>query len=145
MTKTQRQRMIADWLREHRVGSQEELVARLSLAGITATQATVSAIQPSWIICKFVGIGSASFLYAERKAIVAPLAVQPAISTSSARPLRKSFRLWVSKPTSFHMRRSNEFRFSSTISASENTRPAFGFVSKAAEISCSLSSRQTSS
>ena len=42
MTKNQRQRMIADWLREHRVGSQEELVARLSLAGIAATQATVS-------------------------------------------------------------------------------------------------------
>lgn len=42
MTKNQRQRMIIDWLREHRVGSQEELVARLSLAGITATQATVS-------------------------------------------------------------------------------------------------------
>ena len=41
MTKTQRQRMIADWLRQHRVGSQEELVARLSLSGITATQATV--------------------------------------------------------------------------------------------------------
>ena len=42
MSKHQRQRMIADWLREHRVGSQEELVARLSLAGIAATQATVS-------------------------------------------------------------------------------------------------------
>lgn len=42
MTKTQRQRMIADWLRQFRVGSQEELVARLSLAGIAATQATVS-------------------------------------------------------------------------------------------------------
>ena len=42
MTKNQRQRMITDWLREHRVGSQEELVARLSLAGIAATQATVS-------------------------------------------------------------------------------------------------------
>ncbi|HYC94795.1 MAG TPA: arginine repressor [Sphingomicrobium sp.] len=42
MTKHQRQRMIADWLRELRVGSQEELVARLSLEGITATQATVS-------------------------------------------------------------------------------------------------------
>jgi transcriptional regulator of arginine metabolism len=41
-SKAQRQRMIADWLREHRVGSQEELVARLSLAGIPATQATVS-------------------------------------------------------------------------------------------------------
>lgn len=41
-SKTQRQRMIADWLRELRVGSQEELVARLSLAGIAATQATVS-------------------------------------------------------------------------------------------------------
>ena len=42
MTKTQRQRMIADWLREFQVGSQEEVVARLSLAGIDATQATVS-------------------------------------------------------------------------------------------------------
>lgn len=41
-SKTQRQRMIADWLREFKVSSQEELVARLSLAGITATQATVS-------------------------------------------------------------------------------------------------------
>ena len=41
-TKTQRQRMIADWLRELRVGSQEEIVARLSLSGIAATQATVS-------------------------------------------------------------------------------------------------------
>ena len=41
-TKVQRQRMIADWLREHRVGSQEEVVARLSLSGINATQATVS-------------------------------------------------------------------------------------------------------
>ena len=41
-SKAQRQRMIADWLREHRVGSQEELAARLSLAGIAATQATVS-------------------------------------------------------------------------------------------------------
>jgi len=40
--KNQRQRMIADWLREFRVGSQEELVARLSMAGIAATQATVS-------------------------------------------------------------------------------------------------------
>ena len=40
--KVQRQRMIADWLREHRVGSQEEVVARLSLSGIAATQATVS-------------------------------------------------------------------------------------------------------
>ena len=42
MTKNQRQRLIADWLREFKVGSQEELVARLSLAGIAATQATVS-------------------------------------------------------------------------------------------------------
>jgi len=40
--KGQRQRMIGDWLREQRVGSQEELVARLGLAGIAATQATVS-------------------------------------------------------------------------------------------------------
>ena len=42
MSKAQRQRLVADWLREHRVGSQEELVARLALAGIAATQATVS-------------------------------------------------------------------------------------------------------
>jgi len=42
VSKSQRQTMIADWLREHRVGSQEELVARLSMAGIPATQATVS-------------------------------------------------------------------------------------------------------
>jgi transcriptional regulator of arginine metabolism len=42
LSKSQRQRMIADWLRDHRVGSQEEVVARLSLAGVTATQATVS-------------------------------------------------------------------------------------------------------
>ena len=41
-SKSQRQRMIGDWLRTHRVGSQEELVARLGLAGIAATQATVS-------------------------------------------------------------------------------------------------------
>lgn len=40
--KTQRQRLIADWLRDQQVGSQEDLVARLGLAGITATQATVS-------------------------------------------------------------------------------------------------------
>ena len=42
VSKSQRQRMIADWLRAHRVGSQEEVVARLALAGLTATQATVS-------------------------------------------------------------------------------------------------------
>lgn len=40
--KQQRQRLIADWLRQHRIGSQEELVARLDLAGVAATQATVS-------------------------------------------------------------------------------------------------------
>ncbi|MEQ7874198.1 arginine repressor [Sphingomonas sp. ASV193] len=40
--KPQRQRMIADWLRSGRVGSQEEIVARLGLAGVAATQATVS-------------------------------------------------------------------------------------------------------
>jgi transcriptional regulator of arginine metabolism len=40
--KPQRQRLIADWLRGFEVGSQEEVVARLSLAGIAATQATVS-------------------------------------------------------------------------------------------------------
>lgn len=40
--KAQRQRMIGDWLRDDRVGSQEELVARLGLAGLAATQATVS-------------------------------------------------------------------------------------------------------
>ena len=42
VSKNQRQRMIADWLRAHRVGSQEEVVARLALAGVAATQATVS-------------------------------------------------------------------------------------------------------
>ena len=40
--KQQRQRLIADWLRQYRIGSQEELVARLDLAGVPATQATVS-------------------------------------------------------------------------------------------------------
>jgi transcriptional regulator of arginine metabolism len=40
--KQQRQRLIADWLRRYRIGSQEELVARLDLAGVAATQATVS-------------------------------------------------------------------------------------------------------
>ena len=40
--KQQRQRLIADWLRQHRIGSQEELVSRLDLAGVSATQATVS-------------------------------------------------------------------------------------------------------
>lgn len=40
--KLQRQRLIADWLRDDQVASQEELVARLGLAGIVATQATVS-------------------------------------------------------------------------------------------------------
>jgi len=40
--KQQRQRLIADWLRGGRIGSQEELVARLGLAGISATQTTVS-------------------------------------------------------------------------------------------------------
>lgn len=41
-TKQQRQRLIADWLRGGRIGSQEELVAKLGLAGISATQTTVS-------------------------------------------------------------------------------------------------------
>ena len=41
-TKQQRQRLIADWLRSGPIGSQEELVARLGLAGIGATQTTVS-------------------------------------------------------------------------------------------------------
>ena len=41
-SKSQRQRMIADWLREDRVGSQEDVVARLALAGLATTQATVS-------------------------------------------------------------------------------------------------------
>ena len=40
--KQQRQRLIAGWLRQQRIGSQEELVARLDLAGVPATQATVS-------------------------------------------------------------------------------------------------------
>lgn len=41
-SKVQRQRRIADWLREDVVGSQEEIVARLAVFGIVATQATVS-------------------------------------------------------------------------------------------------------
>ena len=40
--KGKRQRLIADWLRAGEIGSQEELVARLGLAGLLATQATVS-------------------------------------------------------------------------------------------------------
>ena len=40
--KQQRQRLIADWLRNERIASQEELVTRLGLAGVPATQATVS-------------------------------------------------------------------------------------------------------
>jgi len=42
VTKGQRQRLIADWLRAGEVGSQDELVSRLADAGVTATQATVS-------------------------------------------------------------------------------------------------------
>ena len=41
-SKSRRQRMIADWLRASRIGSQDELVARLFSAGVSATQATVS-------------------------------------------------------------------------------------------------------
>lgn len=41
-SKQQRQRAIGDWLRSGRVGSQEELVGRLALTGVVATQATVS-------------------------------------------------------------------------------------------------------
>jgi len=41
-TKSRRQRMIADWLRGSRIGSQDEIVARLSSEGVSATQATVS-------------------------------------------------------------------------------------------------------
>lgn len=40
--KAQRQRLIADWLRDQAIGGQEELVARLAGSGIAATQATVS-------------------------------------------------------------------------------------------------------
>jgi transcriptional regulator of arginine metabolism len=40
--KQQRQRLIADWLRNERIASQEELVARLDRAGAPATQATIS-------------------------------------------------------------------------------------------------------
>ncbi|MEO6247753.1 MAG: arginine repressor [Sphingomicrobium sp.] len=42
VTKGQRQRLIADWLRAGEVGSQEELVVRLAEVGVPATQATVS-------------------------------------------------------------------------------------------------------
>lgn len=41
-SKVQRQRLIADWLRDGQVGGQEDLVARLSQSGVAATQATVS-------------------------------------------------------------------------------------------------------
>ena len=41
-SKSQRQRMIADWVRSERIGSQDELVARLAGEGVSATQATVS-------------------------------------------------------------------------------------------------------
>jgi len=34
--------MIADWLRASRIGSQDEIVARLADTGVSATQATVS-------------------------------------------------------------------------------------------------------
>jgi transcriptional regulator of arginine metabolism len=40
--KDQRRRLIADWLREQKVASQDELVDRLISAGFSATQATVS-------------------------------------------------------------------------------------------------------
>jgi transcriptional regulator of arginine metabolism len=40
--KAQRQRLLADWLRGGTVKSQDELVAKLRLAGLVATQATVS-------------------------------------------------------------------------------------------------------
>ena len=42
VSKGQRQRMIADWLRGAGIGSQDELVALLASAGVAATQATVS-------------------------------------------------------------------------------------------------------
>ncbi len=42
LSKGQRQRMVSDWLRTDRVASQEDLVARLALAGLAVTQATVS-------------------------------------------------------------------------------------------------------
>jgi transcriptional regulator of arginine metabolism len=42
VSKNLRQRMIADWLRDHSIGSQEEIVTRLALVGVAATQATVS-------------------------------------------------------------------------------------------------------
>ena len=41
-SKGRRQRMIADWLRGSRIGSQDEIVSRLSSEGVSATQATVS-------------------------------------------------------------------------------------------------------
>ncbi len=40
--KQRRQRMIADWLRDGPLVSQEEIVSRLASAGFEATQATVS-------------------------------------------------------------------------------------------------------
>lgn len=40
--RTQRQRMLTNWLRDGSLGSQDEMVARLGEAGFVATQATVS-------------------------------------------------------------------------------------------------------
>ena len=65
-SKSQRQRMIADWLRVHRVGSQEELVARLSLAGISATQATVSRDLDELGAVKFKRDGSIRYVLADQ-------------------------------------------------------------------------------
>ena len=42
--KSQRQRMIGGWLREHKVGSQEELVGRLALTVIEEGDITAEAV-----------------------------------------------------------------------------------------------------
>ena len=64
--KSQRQRMIAGWLREHKVGSQEELVARLGLAGIAATQATVSRDLDEMKAVKVRRDGAIRYLFADQ-------------------------------------------------------------------------------
>ena len=65
-TKPQRQRLIADWLRGGRIGSQEELVARLGLAGISATQTTVSRDLDELGAVKQRGEGSIRYVLPER-------------------------------------------------------------------------------
>ena len=96
--------------------SEDDSLDQLRASEITAPLIAIS-----------LGIGRESLVKFDRKAIVAPVTVQPVIRTSSARPVVTNFLLCASKPTSFHIRRLSGCRFSSTISASEKARPAVGF------------------